>query len=122
MRGIRTPLRIIFASHRSSDIRWRCIGDAQAHLPELKFSREVSKFDRIAYLFESEIYRLPRVNEAAMLGSISRRDRVIFDMDGMYNPVIRLDGYDFNHVSEADQAQWKEYYRGAFRPRDEADA
>jgi hypothetical protein len=46
-------------------------GDAQAHLPELKFSRQVSKFDAVAYLFESEIYRLPRVNEAAMLGALS---------------------------------------------------
>ncbi len=39
-----------------------------------------------------------------------KRHRLIFDMDGMYNPVIELDGYDFNHRSEAERARWIEYF------------
>ena len=85
-------------------------GNPHPHLPELKFSREFGKFDHIAYLFESEIYRLSPLQEAAMLGAIPKRDRLIFDMDGMYNPVIQLDGYDFNHASQAEQIRWKEYF------------
>ncbi len=45
-----------------------------------------------------------------MLGTFPRQHRLIFDMDGMYNPVIKLDGYDFNHRDEASRAQWIEFY------------
>lgn len=85
-------------------------GDPQEHLPEIKFSKDVKSFDRLAYLFESEIYRLSRLEEAAMLGNISRRHRMIFDMDGMYNPVTKVDGYDFNHESEWESERWRDYY------------
>lgn len=85
-------------------------GDPQPHLPDLKFSRDVRAFDRIAYLFESEIYRLKPLQEVAMLGTFPKRHRMIFDMDGMYNPVVRLDGYDFNHDNEAERARWIEHY------------
>lgn len=85
-------------------------GDAQPHLPELKFSTDIDAFDRIAFLFESEIYRLKPLREVAMLGAIPRRHRLIFDMDGMYNPVIQLDGYDFNHLSTADRDRWIDYF------------
>jgi hypothetical protein len=85
-------------------------GQPQPHLPELKFSTRVRDFDRIAFLFESEIYRLSRLHEATMLGSIPRERRLIFDMDGMYNPVVCVDGYDFNHRTGAESAMWAEYY------------
>jgi hypothetical protein len=85
-------------------------GDPQAYLPALKFSRDVTKFDRVAYLFESEIYRVDPLHEATMLARIPREHRIVFDMDGMYNPVIELDGYDFNHRSEEERAAWAEYY------------
>lgn len=85
-------------------------GDPQAYMPEIKFSKDVKSFDRAAYLFESEIYRLSRLEEVAMLAAIPRKHRMIFDMDGMYNPVTKVDDYDFNHASESEQARWKEYY------------
>ena len=85
-------------------------GDPQPHLPEITFSKEVKSFDRTAYLFESEIYRLSRLEEVSMLGAIPKRHRMIFDMDGMYNPVTQVDDYDFNHASEQEQRRWQEYY------------
>lgn len=85
-------------------------GDPHPYLPELKFSRDVKSFDRAAYLFESEIYRLSRLEEVAMLDAIKKRHRMIFDMDGMYNPVTKVNGYDFNHATESESARWKEYY------------
>jgi hypothetical protein len=85
-------------------------GEAQPHLPELKFSIDIDAFDRVAFLFESEIYRLNPLREVALLGAIPRRHRLIFDMDGMYNPVIQLDGYDFNHLSTAERDRWIEHY------------
>jgi len=84
-------------------------GEPQPHLPELRFSTDVRAFDRVAYLFESELYRIKPLREVAMLATILKRHRLIFDMDGMYNPVIELDGYDFNHRSEAERARWTEF-------------
>lgn len=85
-------------------------GEPQAHLPELKFSSDINGFDRVAYLFESEVYQIGRLKETAMLAKFPRRHRLIFDMDGMYNPVIKLDGYDFNHRTQAESDQWIEHY------------
>jgi hypothetical protein len=85
-------------------------GDPQPHMPELKFSKDVKSFDRAAYLFESEIYRLSRLEEVSMLGAIPKHHRMIFDMDGMYNPVTKVDDYDFNHTSEEESARWKDYF------------
>lgn len=85
-------------------------GEPLPYLPDLRFSTDVRSFDRVAYLFESELYRLKPLQEATLLGSIPKRHRLIFDMDGMYNPVIRLDGYDFNHESEVVRARWIAFY------------
>jgi hypothetical protein len=85
-------------------------GDPQPHLPDIKFSKDVRSFDRAAYLFESEIYRLSRLEEVTILGTIEKRHRIIFDMDGMYNPVTKVDDYDFNHATESEQSRWQEYF------------
>ena len=85
-------------------------GDRQPHLPNLRFSTDIHAFDRVVYLFESELYRAKRLREATMLAAFPRTRRLIFDMDGMYNPVIRLDGYDFNHADEASRAEWIAFY------------
>lgn len=79
-------------------------------LPELEFSLDVSAFDKVVYLFESEIYRVARLHEVALLGRFSRPDRMILDMDGMYNPLIELDGYDRNHDAEPQRREWINYF------------
>jgi hypothetical protein len=78
-------------------------------LPELRFSTDIGTFDRVVYLFESELYRVNRLQEVALLAKFPKRHRVIFDMDGMYNPLLRLDDYDHNHKSETDRAHWIEF-------------
>jgi hypothetical protein len=79
-------------------------------LPELHFSTDVNAFDRVVHLFESELYRIKPLQEVALLGTIPRRHRLVLDMDGMYNPVVVVDGYDFNHGSEAERTRWVEHY------------
>jgi hypothetical protein len=85
-------------------------GEPLPYLPELQFSTNVKSFDRVVYLFESELYRLKPLQEVAMLGMIPKRHRLIFDMDGMYNPMIELDGYDFNHRDKAERDRWIAFY------------
>lgn len=84
-------------------------GTPQAYLPDLNFSTDVNAFDRVVYLFESEIYRLKPLQEVAMLGKIPRKHRLIFDMDGMYNPVTKVFDYDSNLRDEEERATWAQY-------------
>ena len=71
---------------------------------------DIRDFDRVVYLFESELYRIKRLQEVAMLAAFPRQHRLILDADGMYNPVVTVDGYDFNHRNEAERAQWIEHF------------
>ena len=79
------------------------------YVPDLKFSMDISGFDRVVYLFESELYRTKRLQEVAILAAFPRQHRLILDADGMYNPVVTVDGYDFNHRDEAGRAEWIEH-------------
>jgi hypothetical protein len=76
------------------------------YIPELKFSMDVAEFDRVIYLFETELFQIKPLHQAIMLARFPRQDRLIVDTDGMYNELVTVDGYDFNHPTEADRAQW----------------
>ncbi len=80
------------------------------YLPDLDFSTRIEQFDKVVYLFESELYRVNPLQEVALLNRFSRNDRLILDMDGMYNPVVYLDGYDRNHNSVGEHDEWIEFY------------
>ncbi len=85
-------------------------GPPQPWMTGVNFSTDINAFDKIIYLFESELYRVPRLNEAALLAKFARKDRLILDMDGMYNPRILHEGYDHNHTSDAQQQEWITFY------------
>lgn len=76
------------------------------YIPELRFSMDIEDFDRVVYLFETELYGIVPLHQAIMLGQFTRAQRLIVDTDGLYNQRIHLDGYDFNHRTEADQRRW----------------
>ena len=79
------------------------------YVPELQFSTDIRKFDRVVYVYESELYRIKPLQETIMLARFPRQHRLILDTDGMYNPVVTVDGYDFNHRNEAERSQWIEH-------------
>jgi hypothetical protein len=76
------------------------------YVPELRFSLDIRNFDRVVYVYESELYRIKRLSEAVMLDRFPKQHRLILDTDGMYNPVVVVDGYDFNHQDEGERARW----------------
>jgi hypothetical protein len=84
-------------------------GTPISYVPELKFSMDVKAFDRVVYLFESELYRVKRLQEVAVIAAFAREQRLIFDADGMYNPLITIDSYDFNHANEFERGRWIEH-------------
>lgn len=86
------------------------LGDAQPWLPDLRFSSDITAFDAVVYLFESEIYRVKRLQEATLLARIPRSRRIVLDMDAMYNPMTVVDNYDRNHWNEEQRAQWIEHF------------
>ncbi len=80
------------------------------YVPELKFSMDIAEFDRVIYLFETELYRLKPLHEATMLDEISKAGSAD-PRHGRYvqSSSSTVDGYDFNHSTEADRAQWIAY-------------
>lgn len=85
-------------------------GQPQPWLPDIQFSTDMHAFDKAIFLFESEIYRVGRLQEAALFGTFSRESRMVLDMDGMYNPLVVLDDYDRNHASQSSQEEWIHYF------------
>lgn len=79
------------------------------YLPELQFSMDIHSFDRVVYVYESELYRIKSMHEAVILARFPKQHRLIMDTDGMYNPVVVVDGYDFNHKSEVERKRWIEH-------------
>ena len=84
-------------------------GTEDPWVPDARFSTNVWAFDRLVYLFESELYRVQRLREVALLAKFPKRHRLILDMDGMYNPPLVLDDYDHNHTDEAESLRWIEF-------------
>lgn len=84
-------------------------GTPISYVPELRFSMDVQSFDRVVYVYESELYRIRPLQEVAMLARFPKQHRLILDSDGMYNPIVNIDGYDFNHRDESERARWIEH-------------
>lgn len=80
-----------------------------SYVPELQFSMDLAKYDRVIFVYESELYRVKRLHEAAVLNRFPRQHRLILDTDGMYNPVVLVDDYDSNHVDETERNRWIEH-------------
>lgn len=79
-------------------------------LPPPQFSTDVRAFDRIIYLFESKLYRVPRLQEVTLLASIPRHHRYVLDADARFGPFLIWDGYDRSHRDVAEQADWRQFY------------
>jgi len=76
----------------------------------LRLETRVGDFDYVVFVFESKLRWLSGLQLVRILSSVPRQRRAILDADGMYNPLIEVDGYDRNHARERDRAQWLAYY------------
>src|SRR5262245_50812545 len=63
-------------------------------IPGMRLCTDARAFSRIIFVFESGLYRVKRLQEVALLGTIPRRHRYVLDADAMYNPIVVVDGYD----------------------------
>src|SRR6266446_10235034 len=85
-------------------------GNPDSQLSEIYFSNEVHLFDYVVFIFESRLNWVSGLQLARLLTIVPRSRRVILDADGMYNPLIVLDGYDRNHASERERQTWVASY------------
>lgn len=85
-------------------------GPPQADTTDVHFSTDAQAFDRVIFLFESDLYRVHRLQEATLLGTFPRERRFVLDADGMYNPVVVVDDYDRNYQDETERTKWLRLY------------
>jgi hypothetical protein len=85
-------------------------GPRQPDMPGARFSVDPRDFDRVIYLIESKLYRVSRLMEVAILATVPRARRYVLDADARYNPVIVVDGYDRNYLSEGERAEYLRFY------------
>jgi hypothetical protein len=85
-------------------------GSHDPRLPEMVFSTDVTAFDYVVFIFESKLDWISGLDLVRLLTLVPKSRRVILDADGMYNPVLILDGYDRNHASERERTRWAACY------------
>jgi hypothetical protein len=85
-------------------------GRADPRFPTVRFSTDAGAFDYVVFVIESGLAWLSALRVPRILSNVPKHRRVILDADGMFNEQMRIDGYDRNHASEGERAQWLEYY------------
>jgi hypothetical protein len=85
-------------------------GRDDPRFPALRFSTDLPAFDYVVFLVESWRHWMSGLRMPRMLEEVPRDRRAILDADGMYNPIISVDGYDRNYVYEQDRAEWLAHY------------
>jgi Glycosyl transferases group 1 len=81
-------------------------GTPDPGLGEICFSTDLDRFDHVVFIFESRLTPLNGVQLAHLLVNVPRSRRSVFDADGMYGPMVVVEGYDRNHSSEREQERW----------------
>lgn len=85
-------------------------GRGEPDFPRLRFSSEVEAFDYVLFLVESSQRWMSGLRMPRLLANVPRERRVIIDTDGMYNEIVKVDGYDRNYAGESDRSRWMAHY------------
>ena len=85
-------------------------GPPDPRFREIECSIDAAAFDYVIFIFESKLNWPSGLQLAHLLTTVPRSRRVILDADGMFNPIVSLDGYDRNHASEGDRQHWLAAY------------
>ncbi|MGH2353225.1 MAG: hypothetical protein ACRDI2_14455, partial [Chloroflexota bacterium] len=79
--------------------------------PGLRCSLDAGAFDYVIFVFESLLHWMRPLQATRLLAGVPREQRVVLDADGMFNETIVVDGYDRNHLDDADRRAWLAYLR-----------
>jgi hypothetical protein len=81
-------------------------GRPDPEYPGVLCSTALGSFDYLVFICEFGVQWMSGLRMLRVVADVPRDHRAILDADGMYNPVISVDGYDRNHASEAERAWW----------------
>lgn len=89
------------------------------------YSLDITSADAVVFLYEwtTELQHGDRLDFVRLLASVPRERRVVVDLDGKYNDVIKVTG-DYNHRDESEKHSWisicegltDKIYQAALRP------
>jgi hypothetical protein len=85
-------------------------GRPDPRFPSVRFSLDLVDADYVVFIIESGLHWMSGLRLPRILNTVPRLRRVILDADGMYNPLISVDGYDRNHGSEDQRLAWLTHY------------
>lgn len=75
--------------------------------PGVPLSTDCAAFDRVFFVFESNLLWMTNLRLVPFLARVPRAKRIVLDADGLYNDLVTVDGYDRNHPSKESLAQWR---------------
>jgi hypothetical protein len=81
-------------------------GRPDPEYPGVVCSTALGSFDYLVFICEFGVQWMSGLRLLRVLAEVPRERRAILDADGMYNPVISVDGYDRNHTNEAERVRW----------------
>lgn len=83
-------------------------GRPDPNFPTVRFSLDVADTDYVVFILESGLQWLSGLRVPHIMSAVPRERRVILDADGLYNPLVRINGYDRNHPGERARLEWME--------------
>jgi hypothetical protein len=86
-------------------------GRDDRNFPALRFSTDPCAFDYVVFLVESSRQWMSGLRMPRVLSQVPRERRAILDADGMWNPIIAIDGHDRNYAYERDWSEWRAHYQ-----------
>jgi hypothetical protein len=81
-------------------------GRPDPNYPGVQCSTDVMAFDYVLLIVEFGLRWMSGLRMLRVLSEVPRERRAILDTDGMYNPIISVDGYDHNHANEYNRLHW----------------
>jgi hypothetical protein len=86
-------------------------GRPDPRFPGIRFSTRAAAFDHVLFIVESSLTWMSALRVPRILELVPRERRAILDADGMFNRVTGVDGYDRNHATQAERAEWLAHFR-----------
>lgn len=81
-------------------------GRPDPNYPGVRWSTDLGAFDHVVFICEFGLGWMTGLRMPRVLLEVPRKRRAILDTDGMYNPIISVDGYDRNHAHEYSRTYW----------------
>lgn len=82
-------------------------GQPDPSFPDIRCSTDIRNFDYLVMVVEFGLRWMTALRMLSVLSEMPRARRVILDTDGMYNPIVSVDGYDRNHPDQEVQKFWR---------------